>query len=93
MMRIQIRLFGEFREAVGQGSVVLELPLGADCLQALRELAARHPRLGPLLFAGENVRDHIHVFLNGQNVNNLDGLATKLADGDVLTFFTPISGG
>lgn len=92
-MRIQIRLFGEFREAVGQETVVLELPSGADCLQALRELVAHYPGLGPLLFSGERMRDHLHVFLNGQNVNNLSGLATKLSEGDVLTFFTPISGG
>ncbi|MEN3009464.1 MAG: ubiquitin-like small modifier protein 1 [Candidatus Bipolaricaulaceae bacterium] len=92
-MRVQVKLFGEFREAVGREAVALELPAGADCLQALRALAAHHPALAPLLFAGERLKDHLHVFLNGQNVNNLGGLATKLSEGDVLTFFTPISGG
>lgn len=93
MIRVQVKLFGEFREAIGKDEVVLELSAGVDCLRALRELVAQYPAVGPLLFAGETVKDHLHVFVNGQNVNHLAGLRTPLAHGDVLTFFTPISGG
>lgn len=92
-MQVQVKLFGEFREALGTDTVFLDLPGGVDCLHALKALSARYPTLGPLLFSEDNVRDHLHVFLNGQNVNNLGGLSTRLSHGDVLTFFTPISGG
>jgi molybdopterin converting factor small subunit len=49
--------------------------------------------LSELLFSEGVLRDHLHVFVNGENVNHREGLKTKLSDGDVLTFFTPISGG
>lgn len=92
-MRVQVKLFGEFREAAGRDTLTLDLPDGADCLHALKALSREYPRLGSLIFSGENLKDHLHVFLNGQNVNNLQGLATRLSEGDVLTFFLPISGG
>ncbi len=93
MMRVAVRLFGEFREAVGKSELVVELPEGADCAAALREVERQEPRLAPLLFQNGVLRDHLHVFVNGENVNHREGLRTKLAPGDVLTFFSPISGG
>ncbi|MFN3346374.1 MAG: ubiquitin-like small modifier protein 1 [Candidatus Bipolaricaulaceae bacterium] len=92
-MRVHVKLFGEFREAAGTDTVTLDLPEDADCLRALKTLSQGYPRLGSLIFSGGELRDHLHVFLNGQNVNNLQGLATRLSEGDVLTFFLPISGG
>ncbi len=92
-MKVKVRLFGEFREAAGKEAVELELPLGADCEAALRELVRLEPKLSDLLFSEKGLRDHLHVFLNGENVNHREGLRTKLSEGDVLTFFTPISGG
>ncbi|MGQ9700774.1 MAG: ubiquitin-like small modifier protein 1 [Candidatus Bipolaricaulaceae bacterium] len=93
MTRVEVRLFGEFREAAGKPTLVLELPDGADCATALQEVGRQEPRLAPLLFQNDELRDHLHVFVNGENVNHREGLHTKLSPGDVLTFFTPISGG
>lgn len=92
-MRVEVRLFGEFREASGKSTIFLELPEGASCEEALRKLGELEPRLRELLFSGGILRDHLHVFVNGENVNHREGLRTKLSAGDILTFFTPISGG
>lgn len=92
-MRVTVKLFGEFRAALGRDEVPLDLPAGATAGEALRALAARHPALDPLLFSQGELRDHLHVFVNGRNVAHLQGLATPLAPGDVLTFFSPLSGG
>ncbi|MCR4392352.1 MAG: MoaD family protein [Candidatus Acetothermia bacterium] len=92
-MRVTVKLFGEFREAAGRERVELELPPGTTCKEALRQLVAQAPPVGALLFVGDRLRDHLHVFLNGRNVAHLRGLDTPLADGDALTFFTPIGGG
>lgn len=92
-MKVEVRLFGEFREAVGKPAVRLDLPEGADCQTALAELVRLAPKLSSLLFAGGALRDHLHVLINGENVNHKEGLRTRLSEGDVLTFFTPISGG
>lgn len=92
-VRITVKLFGEFRAALGAERIELDLPEGADCNAALRSLADKEPVLRDLLFAGETLHDHLHVFVNGQNVAHLQGLATALSPGDALTFFPPISGG
>ncbi len=92
-MTVTVKLFGEFRAAVGRERLELDLPEGASCGEALRRLADRDPALGPLLFAGGELRDHLHVFVNGRNVAHLRGLATPLSPGDTVAFFPPISGG
>jgi molybdopterin synthase sulfur carrier subunit len=92
-MRVEVRLFGEFREAVGKPAIALDLAPGTTCAEALRKLVELEPKLRDLLFSGGALRDHLHVFVNGQNVNHREGVNTRLADGDALTFFTPISGG
>jgi molybdopterin converting factor small subunit len=39
------------------------------------------------------VRRHLNVFVNSDNVRDLEGVDTTLAAGDVLTFLPAVSGG
>ena len=39
------------------------------------------------------VRRHINLFVNTQHMRDCDGLATRLAAGDVVTIMTAVSGG
>jgi molybdopterin synthase sulfur carrier subunit len=39
------------------------------------------------------VRRHLNVFVNSDNVRDLDGVDTRLAPGDVLTILPAVSGG
>ena len=39
------------------------------------------------------VRRHLNVFVNSDNVRDVDGLETKLSTGDVLTILPAVSGG
>ena len=39
------------------------------------------------------VRRHLNVFVNSDNVRDLDGIDTALAPGDVLTILPAVSGG
>ena len=39
------------------------------------------------------VRRHLNVFVNADNVRDLQGVDTKLAPGDVLTILPAVSGG
>jgi len=40
-----------------------------------------------------NVRRHLNVFVNSDHIRDRDGLATALAEGDVVTFLPAVSGG
>lgn len=88
-----MKLFGEFRTALGVDRLDLDLPEGTTCGDALRILVEQEPALRARLFDERGLRDHLHVFVNGRNVVHLGGVATVLAPGDTLTFFPPISGG
>ena len=39
------------------------------------------------------VRRHLNVFVNAENVRDLNGVETKLSPGDVLTILPAVSGG
>jgi len=39
------------------------------------------------------VRRHLNVFVNADNVRDLDGIDTKLMSGDLVTILPAISGG
>ena len=39
------------------------------------------------------VRRHLNVFVNSDNVRDLDGVDTTLTPGDVVTFLPAVSGG
>jgi len=39
------------------------------------------------------VRKHLNVFVNSDNVRDLDGIDTTLTPGDVVTFLPAVSGG
>ncbi len=68
--------------------------LAANVQAALLELARQYP----LLYAGVchetgAVRRHINLFVNTNNVRDLQGLDTPLAPGDVLVILPSVSGG
>ena len=39
------------------------------------------------------VRRHLNVFVNSENVRDLDGVETRLTSGDVVTILPAVSGG
>lgn len=39
------------------------------------------------------VRKHLNVFVNADNIRDLDGIDTTLSPGDVVTFLPAVSGG
>ena len=61
----------------------------------LGRLAGRYPRFGQIVFdaKSKNLSEEVSLFLNGRRLELLDGLETKLKDGDVLSLLPFISGG
>jgi molybdopterin synthase sulfur carrier subunit len=61
---------------------------------ALRGLLARYPGLRRHMRAEDGaLREHVNVFLNADDIRHLDGEATPVREGDVLTVVPSIAGG
>jgi len=77
--------------AEGQTEVALE---GGTVGEVMDGLVSRYPTLRPHLFNGEGqLRPFVNLFLNENNVKDLQGLNTPLADGDRLLLIPSIAGG
>jgi adenylyltransferase/sulfurtransferase len=77
--------------ASGESTISLEGESVADILEAAVEL---HPQLKKHLF-GENgdLRPFVNLFLDEENINQLDGLETSLNETDTLLIIPSIAGG
>lgn len=90
-MEVELRFFANFREAVGQKTVMWTVDDGATVGAVLHALEDEYPDLG--LFENGELREFLSVMKNGREVTHLDGLDTPLADGDRLSVFPPVAGG
>jgi molybdopterin converting factor subunit 1 len=81
-MRLRIRLFAAFREAVGQNELSYEAPDGATAGAVVSRLSSEYPRLGSAV-------------KNAMLAANLEyvGPDHQLHDGDELALIPPVSGG
>jgi MoaD family protein len=61
----------------------------------LNRLSDRYQRFGQVVFdvKAQKLTERVSIFFNGRNLELANGLATKLSDGDTLTFVAPIVGG
>jgi molybdopterin converting factor subunit 1 len=81
-VKLRIRLFASFREAVGSGTLTWNAPADATVADVVAALRAAYPRLGP-------AADKAMLAVNQEYV---DG-ALRLRDGDELALIPPVSGG
>ena len=95
-MRVQVRLPTQLRNlAAGASSVVVVVDsTTVTVTSVLDSLAATHPALE------RRVRDetgrtrvHVNLFVDSDNIRDLDGVETTIADGSDLSIIPAISGG
>jgi molybdopterin converting factor small subunit len=89
---ITLHVFGQLREYCAGAK---ELLVSARTVRAVLEELERDE---PLLYRNlcdetGKVRRHLNVFVNTENVRDLDGVDTTLAAGDIVTFLPAVSGG
>ena len=72
-----------------------ELPISAPTVRAALEDLERSQAALYRRVCDETgtVRRHLNVFVNADNVRDLDGVDTRLTPGDVLTILPAVSGG
>ncbi|MGW6458502.1 MoaD family protein [Streptomyces sp. NPDC055078] len=65
-----------------------------DTLAALlADLETRYPGFQERVVEGEQLRRFVNVYLNDEDVRFLDGISTKLSDGDSVTILPAVAGG
>lgn len=92
---MQCNLYATFRLLAGGKTYYFDLPGGATVRHAVDAMIKERPVLRQhwLDDQGE-IYAHVHIFVNGQDVNNLPaGADTPLNAEDVLDFFPPVGGG
>jgi molybdopterin converting factor small subunit len=81
-VKIRVRLFASFREAVGGGTLAWDAPDGSSVADVVAALLAAYPGLGP---AAEKALRAVNQEYVGGDV--------RLHDGDELALIPPVSGG
>ncbi|WP_132060776.1 MoaD/ThiS family protein [Halorussus amylolyticus] len=88
---VELNFYAPFRDAVGEKTVVEELPRGATLADAVGRVAERHPELDGMVLNDEGeVKRGVTALRNGHDRAVADG---ALEDGDSVSFTTPIHGG
>jgi molybdopterin synthase sulfur carrier subunit len=89
---IVIHVPGMLRQYCG-GAV--RIPLAASTVQGALEFLEQEELALYRNVCDEtgHLRRHLNVFVNADNTKDLDGVATRLRSGDVLTILPAVSGG
>lgn len=97
-MKVSVRFFTTLREIVGKREETLEFQKGevVTVEKVLKTLAERYGKeFTEYVFDGETgeVKGFLQFLINGRSASTLDGLNTKLKNGDVLAIIPPVGGG
>jgi cysteine synthase/molybdopterin converting factor small subunit len=87
----QVRIPPTLRNEVG-GARQVEAS-GATVRELLDDLAARYPALGAQILEEGDLAPFVNVYLGGEDVRTLDGLDTRIADGQTLILLPAMAGG
>jgi len=89
---VTIHVFGQLREYCAGKS---QLSVSGHTVRAALEDLERSQSVLYRNLCDETgtVRRHLNVFVNSDNVRDLDGVDTTLTPGDVVTFLPAVSGG
>ncbi len=93
VMKLIIELTKPFSDAVGKKEVAMDFE-GSTFGELLSALAEQYPKLKKEFYEEDGeVTDYMVAFVNDKPVSCLDGMNTRLNDGDRVILFFPISGG
>jgi MoaD family protein len=90
-MSIEVRIPTILRQYTG-GEKAVE-GKGSTLAELIDDLDSRHAGLRDRLVDEKGLRRFVNVYLNDEDVRFLDGLETKVQDGDNVTVLPAVAGG
>jgi MoaD family protein len=92
-MKLLVKLLRPFSEIVGKKELELEFDDGTIS-NLLESMVDKYPKLKDELYTKEDrVSEYVCIFVNDKPLSALNGVDTRLKDGDEVLFFIPVSGG
>jgi MoaD family protein len=96
-LQVSVRFFTSLRELLGKKEETLEFPEGEKV--TVDTVLGKLKRYGKPFVeyvydsqTGE-MKGFLQILVNGKSASTLNGMKTKLADGDVLAILPPVGGG
>lgn len=93
-IKATVKLFASFKEITKKREIEIEIEEGSTIFQLLEKLFDQFETLREQIFDENNMLNKwIQILKNGRSIKFLNGLETKLTDGDVIAVFPPVAGG
>ncbi len=89
----RLKLFATLRDLVGAPAITVPFEEGTvrELVQAIH---AEHPVLAEKILDGDGqLTGLVHIFVEGRNIEWLQGLDTRIKPGDELFLIPPVAGG
>ncbi len=91
---MQVKLYASLRQAAGIKMLDVTAETGTTIHEVLIEVTHRYPILTKYVWSDNGgFSELVHVFINGENINHLHGLATLVKTDDHVDIFPPLVGG
>jgi len=96
VMKITVKAFATIREALGTfGRIMIEFPEEVTIKNLLETLSEKFGEKfdAEVLDADGLPKKTVKIFVNGRDIEFLNGLSTVLKDGDEVALVPPVAGG
>jgi molybdopterin synthase sulfur carrier subunit len=93
-MALKLKFLGSLRQAYGSESLSVDCA-GGSIIDLIHEISSKKPELRKSLLDEYLTvpRANALILVNGKEISVLDGLATKVQDGDEVVFIPVVHGG
>ena len=91
--RVRVKFAGVLVSFAGSDSIDVEVKCGSTLRELLGQLAQQNPRLRRRLVEDNGLWPGVYAAVNDVDIRLLNGLETRLRDGDIILFLSYIHGG